>query len=263
MLRILASLALLTRLPLVVGEPVCPAREIAYGGPTVASVLPPDVSAGVLQRLRVRGCFPEGQLSVRLTGLDLSGTSRAVEFFRSAPHGEEGNQDATESGELEIELTLPADTPSGTNVALVVTTSRGDSRPYPLFVAPPERVASESEPNDQFESAPSYPQGQMVRGSLATAGDEDLYRVHLLAGQTLRAEVWSARLGLPLDAALGLHDRRGMALMLIDDGEGTGADPVLEFQAPGDGPVLLAVRRQMGSAWSEPAAYLLDVEIVP
>ncbi|MCW5556595.1 MAG: hypothetical protein KIT22_01935 [Verrucomicrobiae bacterium] len=266
MLRILAIWllgALGAHLPLVAGGNISSVPQTATDGPSVSSVLPPDVAPGMPQRLRVRGCFPDGEVSARLTGLDVPVSLRVVDFFRTASKGGQDRETRAGSCELVIELTLPAGTPHGTNVALVVESSRGDSEPYPLWIAAAGRVVSESEPNDQFESAPSYPEGQIVRGSLATEEDEDVYRVKLLAGQTMRAQVWSARFGLPLDATLGLHDRLGMALMLMDDGEGTGADPVLEFQAPADGPVLLAVRRQEGSPWGETAAYLLDVEIIP
>ncbi|MBN8247955.1 MAG: hypothetical protein J0L84_10980 [Verrucomicrobia bacterium] len=256
-------LLLLAPLSQLSGESPCRDAHAAIGSPVVASVLPPDVAPGASQRLRVRGQFPEGELFVRLTGLEAPAPVRVVEIIR--PTGSSDQQaEGTASGELDVEVTLPAEAPSGTNVALVVATSRGDSSPYPLFVAPAGRVVPETEPNDPFESAPNYPEGQLVRGTLSLAGDEDVYRVNLKSGQTLRAEVWSARLGLPLDAALGLHDRRGMALMVIEDGDGTGADPVLEFQSPGDGPVLLVVRRQEGGPPGGPAsAYLLDVQITP
>jgi len=263
MFRVLAIMWIAVLLPLNAQEVAVSGGDCATNEQQVFSVLPPDVSPGTPQRLRVRGVFADGDVSVRLAGLEVPASCRVLDVFR-VPTGATEDPGAAEGVcEMTVELTLPAEAPSGTNVALVVATSQGDSRPYPLFVASPGRVVSESEPNDQFESAPDYPTGQTVRGSLGTAGDEDVYRVHLLSGQTLRAEVWSSRLGLPLDASLGLHDRRGMALMLLDDGDGTGADPVLEFQAPGDGPVLLAVRRQKSSPWGDAATYLLDVTVLP
>lgn len=258
--RVLLLLWCLTR---VTAETSLPAAEASDGVLLVSSVMPPDVAPGAPHRLRVRGGFPPGPLSVRLTGLDAPVSGRVVEVVRppGAAEGQAGGGTATE---LEVEVTLPAETPPGTNVALVVATSRGDSGPHPLFVAPVGRVAVENEPNDQFENAPSYPEGQMVRGTLNPGGDEDVFRVTMRAGQTLRAEVWSARVGVPLDAALGLHDRRGMALMVIEDGDGTGPDPVLEFQSSSDGPVLLVVRRQEGSSPARAAsAYLLDVVLTP
>lgn len=229
--------------------------------PRVFLALPLGVTTGSPQRFSLRGQFLTNAVSVRLIGVDPASSVRLLSAGDAA--GIEGyDTNRVGSERLDLELTLPLDTPSGTNVSLVVVTPTGESVPFPLFVTPPDQIISEAEPNNGFQSAPIYPEGRIVRGSLDEVSDVDVFRFDLRAGQSFRAEVWAARLGATLDGSLSLHDRHGATLMMNDDGDGTGRDPLLEFQAASDGTVLLAVSGVTEKAGAA-SVYLLEVQVSP
>lgn len=229
--------------------------------PRIRQVLPPGVVAGAPQRIQVRGDFLAQVNSVSVTGLATPPSVRLLssENATSIP-GQTPSRTAGDS--LEVELKLPEDAPTSTNLSLVVTSRDGAVGKFPLWVVATGRLLEELEPNDSFESAPAFRENRIQRGSLDPSSDVDLLRIDLRAGQTLRAEVWASRLGAPFHAMLGLHDRRGVLLMMNDGSEPTGGDPVLEFHSASDATVLLAVSAASGAGGAG-AAYLLEVQVTP
>ncbi len=70
-----------------------------------------------------------------------------------------------------------------------------------------------------------------VSGKLATANEEDLYRIPTTPGTKLKFDLSAERLGSPLDVSLVLRNDAGIEIARADDGTGS-LDPTLEFTVP-------------------------------
>ena len=229
--------------------------------PAIAVVLPLGVEAGSRQRLTLRGLNVTNATAVRLTGLTPTltaeikdrGVAAKIDGFDTKRIGDQ---------RLEVELSLPSNTSTGTNIALVVVSPDGESKPFPLFVAAAGQIIGEKEPNNGFREAGALDDGKTVRGALETLTDVDVFRCELKAGQTLRAKVVAERLGATLDATLSLYDAQGRLLTGNDDAQGSGRDPLLEFKAPSAGRYWLAVSGVTEKAGAA-AIYLLTVTTAP
>ncbi|HTH48530.1 MAG TPA: PPC domain-containing protein [Candidatus Limnocylindria bacterium] len=229
--------------------------------PKLAGVLPLGVETGSPQKLTLRGQNLTNLPVVKFTGLANppeikitgSGEAKKIDGFDANRVGDQ---------RLELEFTLPAETPAGTNVALVVTTPVGESKPLPLFVAPPGQIVGELEPNNGFRDAAVQRPGRIIRGALEAVTDVDVFRFGLKAGQSFRAEVLAERLGTTLDASLTLYDDKGRILKTNDDGPGLGRDSLLEFKVSAEGDYLLAITGVTEKA-GPTSAYLLTVTALP
>ena len=229
--------------------------------PAIAVVLPLGVEAGSRQKVTLRGLNVTNATAVRLTGLTPTltgeikdrGVAAKIDGFDTKRIGDQ---------RLEVELSLPSNTSTGTNIALVVVSPDGESKPFPLFVAAAGQIIGEKEPNNGFREAGALDDGKTVRGALETLTDVDVFRCELKAGQTLRAKVVAERLGATLDATLSLYDAQGRLLTGNDDAQGSGRDPLLEFKAPSAGRYWLAVSGVTEKAGAA-AVYLLTVTTAP
>ena len=229
--------------------------------PAIAVVLPLGVEAGSRQKVTLRGLNVTNATAVRLTGLTPTltgeikdrGVVAKIDGFDTKRIGDQ---------RLEVELSLPSNTSTGTNIALVVVSPDGESKPFPLFVAAAGQIIGEKEPNNGFREAGALDDGKTVRGALETLTDVDVFRCELKAGQTLRAKVVAERLGATLDATLSLYDAQGRLLTGNDDAQGSGRDPLLEFKAPSAGRYWLAVSGVTEKAGAA-AIYLLTVTTAP
>lgn len=224
-------------------------------------MVPLGVETGSIQKLTLRGQNLTNATVVKLSGLKHPPTVTITE--RGEAKKNEGF-DASRVGDqrLELEFTLPTETPTGTNVALVVLTPVGDSEPFPLFVASGRQIVGEKEPNNGFRDAASQELGKIIRGALEAVTDVDVFRYELAAGQTLRAEVLAERLRATLDASLTLYDEQGRILKTNDDGPGLGRDSLLEFKVTTAGHYLLAISGVTEKA-GPTSVYLLQVTASP
>ena len=229
--------------------------------PTIAVVLPLGVEAGSRQKLTVRGLNVTIATAVRLTGLTPALTAE-IKDRGAAPKIDGFDAQRVGDQRLEVELSLPANTLSGTNIAVVVVSPDGDSKPFPLLVAAAGQLIGEQEPNNGFREAEALNYGKTVRGALETLTDVDVFGCELQAGHTLRAEVMADRLGATLDATLSLYDAKGRLLISNDDAKGLGRDSLLEFKVPSAGRYLLAVSGVTEKAGAA-AVYLLTVTTAP
>jgi Bacterial pre-peptidase C-terminal domain len=229
--------------------------------PAIAVVLPLAVEAGSPQKLTVRGLNLNPVTALRLTGLAPALTAEIKD--RGAAAKIDGF-DAKRVGDqrLEVELSLPANAPAGTNIALVAVSPDGESKPFPLLVMAAGSILGEQEPNSGFREAAALEPGKAVRGALESLTDVDVFRCDVAAGQTLRAEVMSERLGATLDATLSLYDTQGRPLTSNDDGKGLGRDPRIEFKVPSAGRYLIAVSSVTEKAGAA-AVYVLTVTTAP
>jgi hypothetical protein len=116
----------------------------------------------------------------------------------------------------------------------------------------------EAEPNDSAGTAKALTLPVVVDGRINRAGDEDLFRFAGRKDERIVAEVYSRRLGSPLDPVLVLGDEGGRQLAFNDDhpdlacGLNTHhADSLLTITLPADGKYYLRLRDVQGKGGSE------------
>lgn len=206
--------------------------------PRIALVLPPCAAVGELTRTSIRGDALTNATAVRIVTGVASVDARILS--RETAPGVEG-YDAMRVGtqRIEVEYQLPANTPAGTNSTIVVVGPAGDSRPFPILIAPGAGLVAEKEPNNSLRGAPVTSSGTFIRGSLEVAGDVDVFEIEAEPGDTLVSEVFSERLGTTLDASMTLYDLKANVLASNDDA--AGRDPVIDFRVTKTGRYFVAV----------------------
>lgn len=206
--------------------------------PRVALALPPAAAIGELTRAVLRGDGLTNATSVRFVTKD--GSTEARIQTREAAPGVEGFDVARVGTQrIEIEYQLPANFTAGTNGTFVVAGPGGESRPFPILVAPRGGLVAEKEPNNSIRGAPVTSTGVYIRGSLDVAGDVDVFEIEAEPGDTLSAEVYAERLGTTLDASLTFYDLKANLLAFNDDAEGR--DPSIQFKVAAVGRFFVAV----------------------
>jgi hypothetical protein len=95
-----------------------------------------------------------------------------------------------------------------------------------------------------------------IHGQLLSTGEEDRYRVAVIAGQKMRFEVFAARLGSPLDAVLTVYDATGKNVLANDDDRPGLADPALDFSSANAGEIVVGIKDLLGRG-GEDYAYRL------
>ena len=232
--------------------PPAPAQEKKKDedkGPRVTMVSPLAVAPGAAATLKVRGLRLAEATEVRPPEAKPAG--KAVIKSQGKAEMSQGLE-AAEVGDtqVEVELTVPPETPPGA-LAVVVVTPAGETKPYELEVIPTKSLVPDKEPNDGFRQAQALSAGQVVAGTVQSGEDVDVFRFEGRSGQKLVAEVTAARRGSALDSLLTLYGAAGHVLATNDDGGsrrgdvggagGTSADSVLRFQCTTDGTYYLAL----------------------
>jgi len=184
--------------------------------------------------------------------------------------------------QVEIELTVPKETPPG-ELPLVVVTPAGATVPHALLVTDPAATTEEKEGNNGFRQAQPLKLPTTVRGRVENADDVDVFSFTARSGQTLVAEIAAARHGSALDSLLTLYDARGNVLAGNDDASsdadaGAGEDDadrkdpvklqaararrdsVLKFRCPSDGTYYLSLLDANGRGGSA-HVYQLSVKL--
>jgi len=202
--------------------------------PKVLMSLPFGVKPGGASRVTLRGLKLDGAKEVRVAP---KGTAKLLKKGKSPPPPQM-TADKVGDSQVEVELTVPADSP-GDTVQVVVVGPTGQSKPHPVRIdrTPP---IQEKEPNDGFEQAQVVALGQVVQGAIAKPQDVDVYRFEGKAGQKVVLEVHAARYGSPLDSVLTLYDAAGAILETSDDIEGS-TDSRIEATLPRAGTYYAAV----------------------
>ncbi len=98
----------------------------------------------------------------------------------------------------------------------------------------------EVEPNNTPEKAQAVTLPVVVNGRIDPAGDEDRFGFMAKQGEQFDFQLYSARLGFPLDAVLRVEDKAGKQLARDDDSGGA-QDPQLSWTAPANGSYVVAV----------------------
>lgn len=138
----------------------------------------------------------------------------------------------TGDGEVDVELELPPGF-AGASVALVAKGPKGVSPPLAISVDPSPAV-TEKEPNDSFQQAQPIILPAMISGAINRDRDTDVFRFEGKAGETIRVDVFAARLGSPADLYLSAHDEDRRILATSDDMPGS-TDPAISLKIPRNG----------------------------
>ncbi len=149
--------------------------------------------------------------------LQINGQANVAKILSKSKSAPPQKLDANRAGDsqLEVELTLPADTKPG-ECELVAITDTGRSAVFKLFVdARP--LTAEKEPNDGFAQAQAIHIGETLEGTLHQPQNVDVFRFDGQAGDKLICEVLAARRGSALDATLSLFDARRQWIDTADD----------------------------------------------
>lgn len=231
--------------------------DAAKSPPAVLMTIPLAVKPGETLTMRLRGTGLADATTVRCA--DARSTAK-IEIKSKAKAAVPERMDAKRAGDsqVEIELTLSADTPAKP-LALVVVTATGESAPHDARVVSAESLMDEKEPNDGFRQAQPIQFNQTVRGQIEKKQDVDVFRFEGKAGQKIIAKAVAARLGSALDATLTLHDARGHVLAAADDSGPDSADPILRAALPADGVYHLALADANDRGGASP--YLLSLRV--
>ena len=203
-----------------------PKKPDPRNAPQVLVALPLGIAPGASGKITLRGLRLDNASEVRLPGG--KGTLKLVRKGKVAVPNMQKPEKVGDS-EVQIDLTLPADTPEGPLAVEVV--SPGGTATHSLLIT--RNVLAEKEPNDGYRQAQALTLPAIVEGVLAAPQDVDVFRFDGKAGQKIVAEVLAARHGSPLDAILTLVDSKGAILATKD--APLGADPKIEFTLPRDG----------------------------
>ncbi|QDU94612.1 pre-peptidase [Lignipirellula cremea] len=185
----------------------------AAAPPTANYLFPAGGSQGQVVAIQVGGEFPEWPLQAQS---DRPGVAFAP--------------DEKEKGQYQA--TIDKDAAPGLYWVRIYG-SQGAAAPLPFVVgSTPETV--ETEPNELVSAAQAVASPIVINGRLQARNDVDAYAITLQAGQTLVASLAAnSPLGSPMDAILQVCSTDGLVLAQNDDG--AGLDPLLIYKAPRDG----------------------------
>jgi hypothetical protein len=210
--------------------------------------LPLAIDKGKSTKLTVRGLHVDSAAEVRLSEPKSSG--RIAGKGKSIPVPKDANASQLGDSEIEIEVTLPEEVPSGV-VPFTLVGPAGESKPHSLIVNDETPRIVEKEPNNGFEQAQPIAVPQVVEGSIRQPQDVDVFRVEGKAGDRIVFDVRARRFGSPVEAMLTLYDADGHILATAE-GAGAQRDPVLKASLPRDGRYFLALidaNDQGGPIW--------------
>lgn len=138
---------------------------------------------------------------------------------------------AIEGKERWFKVQVAADVPEGTYDCRV-SGKYGVSSPRLFAVAHGIADVPEKEPNNTAAEAQEVTLNQAIAGS-SDGNDQDVYRLHLGAGQRVTIDCQAARLDSMLDASLTVLNSSGAAV--ASRGDYFGRDPFIDFVAPAEG----------------------------
>jgi len=227
--------------------------------PQISYVSPLGAQVGSRTRLRVLGNALEDLRGVYLTELRRGEYARMTYpytmpiYFRSdPPTGDQvaridGKIVSRTTGSAEVEFLIPDGTRPGL-WHLWVTGSKGSADGLNLD------ISNSAEYDERKAAQGNRGKGPFViNGALEQPGEQDVFRIEGLAGQTLHFWTLAAQLGgRYLDTVLQVRDASGKKLAENDDvvpGIGTligNPDSTLYYKPQHDGPVFLTIKDRMG-----------------
>lgn len=237
--------------------------------PSLDSVTPFVLTHGATATLTLRGRHLDDLQSLRLLGgpapIDLKWSLQEPPASdKPAEKGKEKEKDKGKgTGEqiLRVEVAISEGFPTGTNATVVASGPKGQSQPVRLFVVGKGLLVEEKEPNGGFKESQSVETGRSILGSLSQATDVDVFKLHMSAGQTLRAELFASQLGLSLDASLSVYDSGGSLLGSNDDA--AGRDPAVTVKCSAGAEWFIAVSSVGEIPAKTTPGYVLRVGVEP
>jgi hypothetical protein len=120
-------------------------------------------------------------------------------------------QDATQ------QVDVPAASPNEIEVAWSGPNGTTNARPFAVSDLPDEMQRA---PNQTRETAQTVPFPCVVNGRLEKEGVHDYYRFHIDKKRAVALDLWSRRVGTPLDSELVLYNSKGDIMRTDDDSRG-------------------------------------------
>ena len=205
--------------------------------PKIIMTIPLAVESGGSANIKVRGLRIENASAIRFVDARLPIDAKIKSKGKSeVPKGLEAPK--TGDTQVEIELKLPAESPTGP-LNFILITPDGETQPHSISVLPKGKIIEEKEPNGSFRKPQDVELNKIVIGQIGEPMDVDVFRFSGKAGQMIVAEVTAARVGSALDSTLTLYDEAGHFLASNDDDSST--DSILRLRLPRDGKYLLTL----------------------
>jgi hypothetical protein len=206
--------------------------------------VPLAVAAGETTKIAIRGLKLDEASGVK-TSNDKAQVKLAGKGKATVPNMMEAV--AVGDTQVEIELTLADEIEAG-DLPLTVVTPAGEASVV-LRVVAKDALVEAKEPHDGFASSQPIAAGKVLLGAIEKPKDVDVFRVELVTGQKLVAEVVAARQGSPLDSIVTLYDARRQIVAANDDHAGA-RDSRIAFTAPSSGTYFLSLidAHDLGSA---------------
>jgi len=231
-MRLLAMLTV-SSLPFVIGFASGQDKKDKKDEPRVTMTIPLGAAPGTTSKLIVRGLKLDKAKTVRFENEKV-----VVKLLKGGPAGvPDKNPDKVGDPQIEVEVTLPKDLPSG-KLPFVVQTPSGEAKHYLLVDTLP--LVKEKEPNDGFKQAQPIILPCVVDGLIERQRDVDVFRFEGKAGERVVFEVLAARHGSGLDSVLTLYDAAGQQIAGNDDQKDT-TDSRIEITLPADGAYYLSL----------------------
>jgi hypothetical protein len=216
--------------------------------PRLAKVIPPGGQRGTTIEVDLTGRHLEQSREVLFYEPGIT-----VESIKSVESilGANGKPVAVAPGtRVRVRLKLAEDCALGLH-GMRLRTSGGLSE-YHRFIVGPFPMVEENEVltkrNDKPEHALPVAVNTTVHGQLNEPADVDNYRIEVVRGQRISAELAAARLGVDRgipDLHLAIFDADGKKLAAADDSALFVQDPVLSILAPKDGAYIIEARHSI------------------
>ena len=232
-------------------------KEEKKDPPRIVMAVPLAVSPGEKIKLTLRGVGLDSAKAVQL-GDGESKLEATIKSKGKTKVPDKYDAKAVGDTQIEIEFTLPSQTPTG-KVTIVAITSDGETKAYDLRVIAADDMIDEKEPNDGFKQGQVVKIGLTIRGHITQSNEVDVYQFNAKAGQKITCESLASRLGSALDPLLTLYDANSNFVSMQDDADKS-RDAILSFTAPTDGTYYLVIQDALDRG--EPThAYLLQVRV--
>jgi hypothetical protein len=212
------------------------AADSAWADPPVASyIFPAGGQRGTTVDIRVGGLFLNKTCSFEMLGPGLDASkqlqrTRTVWFEGPLLPLPESQQAEDYPKDMAGRVQIAADAPVGMRFWRVAT-AQGATPAMRFMVGELPEVVEQEIEGDPVPVDVQLP--VTINGRIFPREDVDLWAFQARKGQTIRCEVYAARLGSPLDARLEVLDPQGHTI--AENDENSGPDPVVRFTAAVDG----------------------------
>jgi hypothetical protein len=229
--------------------------------PTITSLQPFVFAAGSTNKATLKGKNLGDNATFQFNGCAATITGKFAPIKEDKPEKKDDKKKGGDEQQVEIEFSLPDNAPGGTNLTLIAHALNADSKPQPIFIVARGKLIEEKEPNGGFKEAQAVESGKCISGNFSQTTDVDVFKVHAKSGDTLKAEVFSARLIGNLDTSITIYDAKKTIIASNDDT--VGLDPAVTFKATEDSDYFIALTAVADVAAKTTPSYVLQISIAP